>query len=69
MNKIKIPLSRFRRELNKWVRYIKNNQEDVIYITQNNKIFGVILSPNRYNTIINLINNYESYRSKKTSQN
>lgn len=40
-----IPVSRFRREMNKWMRYIDNNKEDVLFITRNKTIDGVITSP------------------------
>ncbi len=40
-----IRMSRFRRELNQWLRYVQNNPESKIVITRNNKHVGVLMPP------------------------
>ena len=51
MNKIRVPQSRFRRELNKWLRYLENNPLDTIYVTRNKKDIGVMISPEQFHTL------------------
>jgi len=53
MYKVRIPISRFKREIKKWVRYIKDNPEHVIYITRNNIDIGAFISPTLYLPINN----------------
>lgn len=51
MDKILIPISRFRRELNKWMRFIENNPEEVLFLTRNKIKDGVITSPEWYEKV------------------
>ena len=46
--KVNVPLSRFRRELNSWMRFIDNNPENSIMLTRNNKVVAAVVSPSRY---------------------
>lgn len=41
-------MSRFRRELNQWLRYIQKNPESKITVTRNNKHVGVLIPPSTY---------------------
>ena len=45
---VNVPISRFRRELNSWMRFIDKNPENTIYITKNNKVVSVAVSPLHY---------------------
>jgi len=47
----KIPLSRFTREMKKWIRYVEKNPNSVIHITRNKLDFGVFMSPEKYDGI------------------
>ena len=44
---VNIPLSRFRRELNTWMRFLDGEPDNAIYITRNNKVIFVAVSPQR----------------------
>ena len=46
-----IRMSRFRRELNQWLRFVQNNPESKILITRNNKHVGVLIPPSTYSKI------------------
>lgn len=46
-----VPLSRFRRELNSWMRFFEKNPEKVIILTRNNITVSTIVSPSRYKNI------------------
>ena len=46
-----VPLSRFRRELNSWMRFLDNESENTIYITRNNKVVYVAVSPLHYENL------------------
>ena len=46
-----IRMSRFKRELNQWLRYVQNNPESKIVITRNNKHIGVLIPPSTYSKI------------------
>ena len=48
---INIPLSRFRRELNAWMRFIEINPEKTIYLTRNNKVVTAVISPIAYDKL------------------
>jgi len=48
---LEVPISRLRRELNKWIRYIDNNPDTIIYITKSNIRLGVLMSPKHYKKI------------------
>ena len=52
---VNIPLSRFRRELNSWMRFLDNEPENTIYITKNNKVVYVAISQLKYENLINNI--------------
>lgn len=43
-----IRMSRFRRELNQWLRLVQNNPESKIVVTRNNKHVGVLIPPSTY---------------------
>ena len=45
---VHIPISRFRREINSWIRFIDKNPDNTIYITKNNKVISVVVSPMYY---------------------
>lgn len=45
---VNVPLSRFRRELNSWIRFIDKNPENSIMLTRNNNVVAVVVSPSRY---------------------
>jgi len=44
-------MSRFRRELNQWLRYVQNNPESKIVVTRNNKNVGILMPPSTYSKI------------------
>jgi len=46
-----IRMSRFRRELNQWLRFVQNNPESKIVVTRNNKHVGVLIPPSAYSKI------------------
>ena len=46
-----IRMSRFRRELNQWLRFVQNNPESKITITRNNKHVGVLIPTSTYSKI------------------
>lgn len=46
-----IRMSRFRRELNQWLRFIQNNPESKIVVTRNNKHVGVLIPPSTYSKL------------------
>lgn len=46
-----IRMSRFRRELNQWLRFVQHNPESKIVITKNNKHIGVLIPPSSYSKI------------------
>jgi len=46
-----IRMSRFRREINQWLRYVQNNPESKIVITRNNIHVGVLIPPSTYSKI------------------
>lgn len=50
-NEVTIPISRFRRELKKCMRFINKNPDNVIFITKNKINVGVVLSPERYESM------------------
>ncbi len=56
VDNIILPVSKFRRELNKWMRYINNHPDEVIHISRNKKRVGVIMSPELYNDYQGKIN-------------
>lgn len=45
---VNVPISRFRRELNTWMKFIDENPENSIMLTRNNKVVAVVVSPSRY---------------------
>ena len=53
---VKIPLSRFAREMNQWMRYINNNPDAVIYITRNKLDYVVFMSPTLYESLVDDVN-------------
>jgi len=61
---VKIPLSRFAREQNQWMRYINNNPDDVIYITRNKLDYVVVMSPKLYDSLVDDVNHIISTVSK-----
>jgi PHD/YefM family antitoxin component YafN of YafNO toxin-antitoxin module len=46
-----IRMSKFRRELNQWLRFVQNNPESKIVVTRNNKHVGVLIPPSTYSKI------------------
>ena len=48
---VNVPISRFRRELNSWMRFTEKNPENTIYITRNNKVVYVAVSPLHYENL------------------
>ena len=51
---VNVPLSRFRRELNSWMRFIDKNPKNSIMITRKNRVVAVVVSPSRYSELENL---------------
>lgn len=51
MDKISVPHSRFRRELRKWMRFIENNPDEVVYITINKIEVELLISPEKFDLI------------------
>jgi len=49
---ISIPMSRLRRELNKWIKIIDKHPDTVLYITRNNVNTTVMVSPEYANQLI-----------------
>ncbi len=49
---VNVPLSRFRRELNTWMRFLDNEPENTIYITRNNKVVYVTISYQHYQRLM-----------------
>ena len=45
---INVPLSRFRRELNAWMRFNEKNPESSIILIRNNIAIAAVVSPSRY---------------------
>lgn len=45
---VNIPISRFRRELNSWMRFLEKNPENTIYLTKNNKVVFSAISPEQH---------------------
>jgi PHD/YefM family antitoxin component YafN of YafNO toxin-antitoxin module len=45
---VNVPVSRFRRELNAWMRFLENEPENTIHVTRNNKVVLIAISPQRY---------------------
>jgi prevent-host-death family protein len=50
---MKIPISRFRRELRRLLRILNNNQEEVIFITRKGVNMFVLVSVNHYEESLN----------------
>lgn len=55
MDKISVPHSRLRRELNKWMRFLRDNPEVVVHITCNKKDVAVLMPPELYEDMIESI--------------
>ena len=45
---VQVPISRFRRELNRWMRFIETNPENPIILTRNNIAIAAVISPSSY---------------------
>lgn len=45
---IQVPISRFRRELNTWIRFIGKNPESSIILTRNTIAVAAVVSPSWY---------------------
>lgn len=50
---IRVPLSRFKREMPKYMRKIEKNPNLVVIITHNKKDKAVVLHPAFYNNLLN----------------
>jgi len=48
---VKVPLSRFRRELNSWMRFIDENPHNSIILTRNKQVVAAVVSPSRYKVL------------------
>jgi len=51
---LSIPMSRLKRELNKWIKVIGKQPDTVIYVTRNNTNVSVIVSPSYHERIQSL---------------
>lgn len=45
---VNVPISRFRRELNSWMRFLEKKPENIIYLTKNNKVVISVISPQQH---------------------
>jgi len=43
-----LPISRLRRELNKWIRWIDGNSDGELFITRNRIVIAIMVSPSYY---------------------
>lgn len=57
VDKIIVPQSRLRREMNKWIRYLGNHPDEVIYITRNGFETNVLISPEKMEELNPYANN------------
>ena len=48
-----VPISRLKRELKKWMTYLRKFPDVTIYITRNDVRVGVIISPEKFNELKN----------------
>ncbi len=56
-----IPIHRFRRELNKWMRYVSKKPKTTIILTRNNVKTLIVISPKKYTVLLKtLLNQYSS---------
>ena len=54
---VNIPISRFRRELNTWMLFLKQHPENPVYITRKNKVVLVAISPLKYEELASVMGN------------
>jgi len=45
---VNVRVSRFRRELNTWMRFLEKEPKNTIYLTRNNKVVISVISPHQY---------------------
>jgi hypothetical protein len=48
---VNVPISRFRRELNSWMRFLEKNPENTIYLTKNKKAVICVISPQQHENL------------------
>lgn len=61
---IRIPISRLKRELRKWMRYIDNNPHEVLYISRDGDGVFVLMPEHEFERVTSLPrepNKYHSY--------
>jgi len=60
LQEIDVAMSKFRREMNKWIRHINNNPYDVIIIHRSGLRIAAFMSPALYNEFNDLKENFNS---------
>lgn len=66
MSEVTIPVSRFKREMRKWVRYLNEDLSNIVIITHRNHEAAVLMSEDSYDKTLILMEEFYGKEEEKS---